>query len=663
MTALSMLRRGALCLWCLGFTPAVALAMDAAPAHVIESIAAREYHASEHADGLQAPNRAQAFRTWFNEDGIELVERDKSAQPLLRLNLRQWGRSDQLQPAKPGILVADEVRVERRSETLTEWYINKPEGLEHGFDVAVAPPGKGALEFHLDSDRPAQLVHADLIEFGSGEHTLRYSKLKVWDAGGTILPAHMAVRGTHRVVIHVDDAGARYPITVDPLLQRSADIVRNSGQSGAEFGTRIANAGDVNNDGIDDLVVGAFRWDDGISDTGAAFIYLGPAFTNSTFVSVIQTGAGFGAGVGGAGDLNGDGFDDVVIGAPGFDGPAGTNSGAAYVYFGGSGSFDPVVDATINGTASSSNMGAAVRGVGDVNNDGFDDLAVGVPRYNPGGRPDQGAAFIYYGGSNFNTTIDALLTIADTSVNSGNSLGSGDVNGDGRPDVIVGATSYESSANLINEGAALVFFGGTGPMDTTADAILRTDRPGATGGASVAVGDFNGDGIGDVLSGAPLASVSASEAGLVQVWFGGTGPFDTVVDVSLLGSVVAEDFGRSVASLPDFNGDGRAEIVVGAPNATGVGLSTGAVKFYFSSPTGFSAAPSLVLEGTQVDGRFGTSVAVGRFSNDVLFDVGVGEPRRNVSPGVANGAFYLYFGQNDTLLRNGFEPSVPLGAE
>lgn len=664
MTALSMLRRGALCLWCLGFTPAVALAMDAAPAHVIESIAAREYHASEHADGLQAPNRAQAFRTWFNEDGIELVERDKSAQPLLRLNLRQWGRSDQLQPAKPGILVADEVRVERHSETLTEWYINNPEGLEHGFDVAVAPPGKGALEFHLDSDRPAHLVHADLIEFGSGEHTLRYSKLKVWDADGTILPAHMAVRGTHRVVIHVDDAGARYPITVDPLLQRSADIVRNGSQSGAEFGVRIANAGDVNNDGIQDLVVGAFRWDDGAVDNGAAFVYLGPTFSNPTLLSVSQAGAAFGAGVGGAGDLNNDGFDDVVVGAPNFDGPVGNNTGASFVYFGGAGPFNAVVDATINSPNSNANMGAAVRGVGDVNNDGIDDLAVGVPRYNPSARPDQGGVFIYYGSTNFDTTADALLTIGTAGFNTGTAIAGGDVNGDGRPDVVVGAAGYESTNTFLNEGAALVFLGGNGPIDTTPDAILRSGRADATGGASVAVGDINGDGIDDVISGAPLSSLVVADGGMVQIWFGSTGPFDTLVDVTFFGSLIGEDFGRSVAAMPDLNGDGKAEVVVGAPRASNsLGDNTGVVKLYFSAPNGFSSNPSLVLEGTQADSLFGTTLAVGLFSNDGLFDLGVGEPARDISPGANNGAYYLYFGQTNDLFRNGFEPFVPVGAE
>lgn len=656
MTVMSLLRRGALWAFCLGPLAApVYAATEALPTHVLASIAEREYHASVQANELQAPNRAQRFRTRFHEDGIELVERDPSAQPLLQLRLTQWGRVDQLRPAEPGVLEANEARVERRSSGLTEWYINRPEGLEHGFDLAFSPPRRGVLEFHLQSDRPAHQVHTDLIEFGSGDDTLRYSTLKVWDASGRILPAQMEVNGAHRVVIRVDDAGAQYPVTIDPLLQRTADIVRNSGQSGAEFGIRIANAGDVNNDGIDDLVVGASRWDGGMTDSGGAFVYLGPGFTASSFLTINQTGAGFGAGVGGASDLNIDGFDDVVIGAPGFDGNS-TNSGAAYVYFGGPGAFDQTADRTISGPNSSANMGAALRGIGDVNNDGIDDLAVGVPRYNPGGRPDQGGAFIFYGASNFNTTVDAVLTTNDVSVNSGNSLASGDVNGDGINDVIVGATGYESSGSFNNEGAAVVFLGGVGTIDTTPDAILRSARADATGGASVAVGDFNGDGIGDVLSGAPLSSVANTEAGMVQIWYGSTGSFDSLVDVTLFGTDLAEDFGRSVAALPDSNDDGRDEIVVGAPRASNsVGLSTGEVKLYFSAVSGFASSPSLVLEGTQTDALFGNSVAIGRFNSDAFFDVGAGEPSRDISPGVNNGAFYLYFGQSNEVFKDGFE--------
>jgi hypothetical protein len=170
------------------------------------------------------------------------------------------------------------------------------------------------------------------------------------------------------------------------------------------------------------------------------------------------------------------------------------------------------------------------------------------------------------------------------------------------------------------------------------------------------VGDFNGDGIGDVLSGAPPSSTAITEGGMVQIWHGSTGSFDTLVDVTFFGTDIAENFGRSVAALPDSNGDGRDEIVVGAPRANNSGgLSTGEVKLYFSAANGFSSSPSLVLEGTETDALFGNSVAIGRFNSDAFFDVSAGEPSRDISPGVNNGAFHLYFGQSIEVFKDGFE--------
>ncbi len=662
MTYLSLLHRGALCLWCLGLLPGLAAAAVAPdPDQLIASIAAREYHAKETVDGLQAPNRAQGFRTWFRASGIELVERTSEARPLLTLELSAWGRTGQLQKAGDGTLLTTGVRVERRSGTLTEWYVNRPDGLEHGFDLAVPPAGEGPLEFHLGSDRLARQLDADTIAFEHGEDVLYYRHLKVWDASGRTLPASMQVEAPRQVVIRVDDRGAHYPLTVDPLLQRPADIVRTSAQSGSELGIRIANAGDINNDGVDDLVVGAFRWDDGFTDNGAAFFYFGPSFTNSTFLTVPQGSAFFGAAVGGAGDLNGDGWGDIVIGAPGYDGTAGTNSGAAFVYFGSMGPLDPVADATILGPAANANMGASVTGAGDFNNDGFDDLLVGVTRYNPGGRPDQGGAFLYLGGTSFNTTADAILTIADTSVNVGTSVaGRGDFNTDGIDDVVVGAAGYESGSNFIDEGAAIVFYGSNGAIDTTPDAILRSGRAGANGGASVAIGDVNGDNSDDVISGAPLHSAGGNGAGAVQVWFGRPGAFDTDVDLTFFGSQPQEDFGRSVAALKDLSSDDRDEVVVGAPKATNrMGQQSGKVKIYYSPRSGgWLSSPSVEIEGNQTDALFGTSVATGRFNNDNgqgASDLAVGQPGLDVSPGTNNGGWNLYFGVQDELFDDGFE--------
>ena len=111
-----------------------------------------------------------------------------------------------------------------------------------------------------------------------------------------------------------------------------------------------------------------------------------------------------------------------------------------------------------------------MRGVGDVNNDGVDDLAVGVTRYNPGGRPDQGGAFIYFGSSAFDATVDAVLAIPDVSVNAGASVAGGaDVNGDGIADVVAG-----TGPGIANE--VRIFSGKTFPVDPDGSE-LRSVRP------------------------------------------------------------------------------------------------------------------------------------------------------------------------------------------
>ncbi|MFO1496738.1 MAG: FG-GAP-like repeat-containing protein [Lysobacterales bacterium] len=625
------------------------------------AIAAREYHASLQPSGWQAPNRAQDFRIHFESDGVELTAREHADQPLLSMQLTHWGRANRLQPPGEGTLAAQAERVERRSAGLTEWYVNTPAGLEHGFDLSMPPPGQGALEFHLRSDQPVRLLHVDALEFGRGEQRWRYQGLKAWDASGRVLPSRMQVVGAQRWVLRVDDSGARYPIVVDPLLTRSADISRNGSQSGAEFGIRIANAGDVNNDGADDLVVGAFKYDDGATDNGAAFVFLGPGFSvaNSTFLSVGQAGAAFGAGVGGAGDLNNDGYDDVVVGAPNYDLNAGNpNTGAFYVYFGGPGAFDPIADASVIGPTQNDNMGAAVSGVGDVNNDGIEDLAVGVPRFNPGGQVDSGRVFVYYGGSSFDTVADASLGLAQAVSAIGSAVaGRGDVNGDGIDDLVIGAGGYEAPGGaLLNEGAALVFFGGNGSLDQSVDAILRSNSNGATGGASVALGDLNGDGIDDVISGAPLHAPTANVGGMVQIWYGASGAFNTTVDVTLASTQAAEQFGRSVGVLPDINADGRKELIVGAPGAVNsAALVAGKVRLYFPSAAGIAAPASLELEGNQADALFGTSVAAGDYNGDGAADVAVGEPGRDTGASVNHGAIYAYLGQTDELFRNGYE--------
>ncbi len=161
----------------------------------------------------------------------------------------------------------------------------------------------------------------------------------------------------------------------------------------------MAGAGDVNGDGYDDVIIGAYLFDNGETDEGAAFLYLGsPAGLGASPAWVAdgaQTGAHFGDAVASAGDVDNDGFADVVVGAPTHDVTV-SNEGRVYLFLGGSGGLTTSAAKVISGGQSDADFGATVAGAGDIDNDGPGELVVGAPRYD-NGQADEGAAFAYKG--------------------------------------------------------------------------------------------------------------------------------------------------------------------------------------------------------------------------------------------------------------------------
>ncbi len=214
-----------------------------------------------------------------------------------------------------------------------------------------------------------------------------------------------------------------------------------TGQLGGDtFGQSVANAGDVNRDGYDDVIVGAYSSDGGGTDAGRAYVYFGgPVMDNDADVTLTGVAAGdyFGQSVSGAGDVNGDGYADVVVGAP-YNDAGGSNAGRAYVFFGGP-AMDAAPEVTMTGAAASDLFGYSVGGAGDVNGDGFADVVVGA-LYNDAGSSNAGRAYVFFGGAAMNNGADVTLTGAAAGDLFGVSVaGAGDVNGDGYDDVIVGA--------------------------------------------------------------------------------------------------------------------------------------------------------------------------------------------------------------------------------
>ena len=275
-----------------------------------------------------------------------------------------------------------------------------------------------------------------------------------------------------------------------------------SGQTGAllytftgeaardRFGISVSGAGDVNNDGYADVIVGAWLNDAGGSDAGRAYVYSGQTGT------LLYTFTGeaaydlFGIFVSGAGDVNNDGFADVIVGA--FHNYAGgIHAGRAYVYSGQTGA----LLYTFTGEGGNNLFGYSVSGAGDVNNDGFADVIIGALGNSAGGI-DAGRAYVYSGqtgGLLYTFTGEAAYDLF------GISAGAGDVNNDGFADVIVGASRHDAGGT--NTGRAYVYSGQTGALLYTFTGEAAADQFGySVSGA----GDVNDDGYADLIAGSPF---------------------------------------------------------------------------------------------------------------------------------------------------------------
>jgi hypothetical protein len=310
---------------------------------VQDAVAAKEYEASHNGQGLQAPNRAHNLRTYFEPTGIRVVDRTAEGSPaLMELRLLAIGRGELLTRIEPGAVAGDGARVEIRRSGLIEWYENSPAGLEHGVTLMERPEGEGplVLEFSLAG---ARAVYADrhVVFTNPAGRRLNYGKLAVVDAAGSSVTASFEVPSTDRVRIVLADVGAIYPVIIDPLLTATADAQLESNQAGAHLGGSVSGAGDVNGDGYDDVIIGALFYDAGQTQEGAAFVFLGSASgiadgnptTAATQLESDQAGAHLGASVSGAGDINGDGYDDVIVAAPSYD-VGSSLIGAAFVFLG-----------------------------------------------------------------------------------------------------------------------------------------------------------------------------------------------------------------------------------------------------------------------------------------------------------------------------------------
>jgi hypothetical protein len=437
---------------------------------------------------------------------------------------------------------------------------------------------------------------------------------------------------------------------------------------GERFGSSVASAGDVNGDGYGDLVVGAmYASDDGYNAArGQALVYFGSptgiAYEADTILKESMGFSMFGESVAGAGDVNGDGYSDIIVGAPGYGYMQGFPDGLkgrTYIFYGSATGFSG--HDYVEGVQYQNHFGALVAGMGDVNGDGYSDIAVSAPDYDVYANQSDGAVFVYYGSATGLTLTPAYMytnTQPIESTHFGRSMaGGGDLNGDGYTDLVVGQPRYHDDMLGPNPfhsiGRLLIYYGS--PSGLPADPVIidSTARVGlALGGPVGNAGDINGDGYADIVVGGKDTINNVPR--LLIMRGSATGLQDTAYYlVDSLHSIAV----TALAAAGDIDGDGYTDIVAGDANYdAGDSLNAGRAYIFHGEPDSLhNVLPSVVMnhQGLTVIG-FGKSMQhVGDINGDGYSDVVIGD--HNFIKGTTNyeGRAYVYYGSINGL------PEVP----
>ncbi|PSJ16539.1 integrin alpha [Nitrosomonas supralitoralis] len=470
-------------------------------------------------------------------------------------------------------------------------------------------------------------------------------------------------------------------------------------------GRPVSSAGDVNGDGFADVIIGAPSAGPNGSFSGSSYVVFGKTagFDATLNLSSLDGSNGFrldgvapsdtlGLSVSSAGDVNGDGLADVIVGALGAD-PNGSVSGSSYVVFGKASGFSATLDLTsldgnngfrLDGVAPLNFSGQSVSSAGDVNGDGFADVLVGAFGAGPNGR-FSGSSYVIFGkDSGFSATLNLSsldgsngfrLDGAAAGDVSGASLNNaGDVNGDGFADLLIGAVSADPNGS--GSGSSYVVFGKASGFDATLNLSSLDGNNGFrldgaaeydSSGASVSsAGDVNGDGFADLLVGAPNAGRNGYYAsGSSYVVFGKAAGFSATLNLSnldgsngfRLDGASSDSAGFSVSGAGDVNGDGFADLLVGAPGASSNGPASGSSYVVFGKASGFAATLDLSsldsnsgfrLDGAAYDFSSESVSSAGDVNGDGFADVMVGAVQASPGGVVASGSSYVMFGGNFT---------------
>lgn len=505
---------------------------------------------------------------------------------------------------------------------------------------------------------------------------------------------------------------AQTEIILAGSLNGTTGFLLDGAAPGDFSGVTVSTAGDINGDGVDDMLVAASAASpNNALSAGTVYVVFGrtTGFAAQIPLSSIGGTNGFkiegvsrldflGRSVGALGDINGDGIDDVIIGAPGADPNNLDSAGRSYVIFGSRSSFPDslsLIDLdgsngfAIDGTAVGDASGQNTKSAGDLNGDNLNDIVIGAILADPNGRTDAGINYVVFGRSSAFPAVVALSNLDSTTgfkiagETAGDRSGyaaevAGDVNGDGLDDLIIGVP--RANGGGIPTGRSYVIYGRSNGFDSDIDlanpvgGIKIIGETFSRSGSSVsAAGDFNGDGIDDFIIGAQEARPNDHvRGGRSYVVFGKTSALISPLLLSSLdgsngvridGFRADQGVGRTVSAAGDVNGDGFDDVLVGAPGPGQINTFPGRTYAVFGqssigSPLTLSTLSQntgFAVEGEVERDRFGTASDACDLNGDGIPDLIIGAYGAGPN-GDFSGRTYVVFGKVNALFKDGFEP-------
>jgi hypothetical protein len=474
----------------------------------------------------------------------------------------------------------------------------------------------------------------------------------------------------------------------------------DAAESVDELGSSLA-AGDFNGDGFSDLAIGApyetLPIDgDTASDAGVVLVLYGSAGglalagaqawsqDSPGIAEQVEDGDAFGTALA-AGDFDGDGSDDLAIGAPGEGFPGADGAGAVHVLYGGVGGLTSagsqiwsLADPLLVGEADAADQFGFSLAAGDFDGDGHDDLAIGVPNDGGGGGARTGSVNVLLGGvggldDSGNQQWYGLGVSAayEAGARFGDALAVGNFDGDAWDDLAVGAP-LDDFIDQLNVGSTRVFFGSPAGLTTDRDVYLLGPEALGWQGSALAAGDLDGDGDDDLAIGIPGRTVTGHQrAGAVAVKLGNGGGFldagewnqDTA---GVQGGAEVDDRLGGALACGDFDRDGYADLAIGVPRETVVDATDGVVHVLPGTPTGPTAtgdqlwtrAAIPVPDPSPSNGGdlLGFALAVGDFDGMGHADLAIGSPGEALTTAGEAGAVYVLYG---SLFADDFESGDP----